>query len=155
MTPPETAQPERVLRTILADKPRVTRFPIKWDDILDETLKKPEDEELDKDADLRGPDAGHHGPPGPEGDDGEEESDSEEDSGDDEFTSQLGPEEQDRMSMMIDEDGDHAMFEADENQGGDPNTIVFPVLPSAGMKQPSPLGHFEANTTTSNNFMMQ
>lgn len=27
---------EEVWRNILADKPRVTRFPIKWDDLLDE-----------------------------------------------------------------------------------------------------------------------
>lgn len=146
LAPPEVVQPERILRTILADKPRVTRFPIRWDDILDETLKKPEDEEMDKDADLRGP-----GPDvNPQQEDEEEEDDDDEDDDedidgegaeeaevdDDEFTSQLGPEEQDRMSMMIDED--ECIREDDENMEAmvDSNQQIFP---SSAMLKPSPL----------------
>lgn len=135
--PPESPQPERVLRTILADKPRVTRFPIRWDDILDETAKKPEDEEVDKDADFRG------GAPQPDNQDGDKEADDVEDGSDgedeeedseDDFTSQLGPEEQDRMSMMIDED--HMMEDGpmDENTPVDPN-----FMHQAACLKPSPL----------------
>lgn len=134
--PPEAPQPERVLRTILADKPRVTRFPIKWDDILDETAKKPEDEEIDKDADFRG------GAPQPEqggseegADQGGSDDDDEQEESEDEFTSQLGPEEQDRMSMMIDED--HTMEDGmmDENTPIEHNFVMH----QASCFKPSPL----------------
>lgn len=119
-TPPEAPIPERIIRTILGDKPRVTRFPIKWDDILDETVKKAEDEEIDKDADINA-----FGAAGPDMmDDGQGNMDEDEDSADEmmddsaedegeedddaDFTSQLGPDEQDRMGMMIDDDTDAA-----------------------------------------------
>lgn len=158
LAPPEVGQPERILRTILADKPRVTRFPIRWDDILDETLKKPEDEEMDKDADLRGPapeDHGHGQDGGPEEEDDDDEDDDiddeddvveEAEEDDDEFTSQLGPEEQDRMSMMIDEED--CVREEDENMEAmvDPNQQVFPA---SGLLKPSPLAmatHMEEDT---------
>jgi histone chaperone ASF1 len=133
-SPPETPQPERVLRTILADKPRVTRFPIRWDDILDETAKKPEDEEIDKDADFRGgapqPDANQGG----QEDEDDDDEGSEEEESEDEFTSQLGPEEQDRMSMMIDEDQLMDDGALDENVSVDPN-----FLHQAACLKPSPL----------------
>lgn len=148
--PPIIAQPEKILRTILADKPRVTRFPIKWDDILDETVKKPEDEEMDKDADqFKG--ANVDGPGGEgadaheeEDDDGEDEDDEEDDDesaneqvDDYEFTSQLGPEEQDRMSMMIDDEdmmggGDVENMSRDHNSSANSNNV--------GLMKPSPLG---------------
>jgi histone chaperone ASF1 len=159
MAPPEVVQPERILRTILADKPRVTRFPIRWDDILDETLKKPEDEEMDKDADLRGPGPDAHPQQQDDEDDDDEEDDDEDDDhdeegveeaevDDDEFTSQLGPEEQDRMSMMIDE-GD-CIREDDENMEAmvDSNQQIFPTS-SSTMLKPSPLAmnmHMEEDT---------
>lgn len=131
--PPTVPQPARILRTILADKPRVTRFPIRWDNILDETQKKPEDEELDRDADVFQP-AFSAAPGGEDQEmrddfeedeeeeeedheeedsaaDGDEDGESEEADDDDDFTSQLGPEEQDRMSMMIDGE-DEAMGSA-------------------------------------------
>lgn len=125
LNPPEATLPERITRTILADKPRVTRFPIKWDDILDETAKKAEDEALDRDADAIDNDGNRMMMSDAfeneeDGDDDEEDEGSEdvdesceeddenvEDEEDaDEFTSQLGPEEQDRMGMMIDGDDD-------------------------------------------------
>jgi len=157
-TPPETVQPERILRTILQDKPRVTRFPIKWDDILDETVKKPEDEEMDKDADVRGaPSAGDvcHNDGGQEGhgdeadeeddDDDEDESETEEadeaeeEDDDDEFTSQLGPEEQDRMSMMIDEEDEDHPCMIDENMaaGNMQHSFGGPLKPSPLAAHPS------------------
>jgi histone chaperone ASF1 len=117
-TPPEVPIPERIIRTILGDKPRVTRFPIKWDEILDETVKKAEDEEIDKDADVNafgatGPgmmDDDHQGNMDEDEDsDDEMMDDSAEEEGeeeDDDFTSQLGPDEQDRMGMMIDDEAD-------------------------------------------------
>lgn len=106
LEPPETPQPDRILRTILSDKPRVTRFPIRWDDILDETKKKVEDEEIDRDADTAFS-LGAQQQLGVADESSALEDDDDDDQmmDDDDFTSQLGPEEQDRMSMMIDDDG--------------------------------------------------
>lgn len=136
LEPPEVPQPERVLRTILGDKPRVTRFPIKWDDILDETAKKAEDEALDRDADAnyQPPSSGAMDEDGASADDAERGSESCEDEmagaddASDEFTSQLGPEEQDRMSMMIDGET--------ENVAAGPSHIngTAPSFPQSALK---------------------
>lgn len=45
--PPATPQIDKLLRNILADKPRVTRFPISWDNkenVVGQTLVDPSDE---------------------------------------------------------------------------------------------------------------
>lgn len=44
---------EEVWRNILADKPRVTRFPIKWDDLLDEMAMPSVPAELDEEEILQ------------------------------------------------------------------------------------------------------
>ena len=41
LEPPEAPVIEKIVRNILADKPRVTRFPVKWDGV-DETEMPPE-----------------------------------------------------------------------------------------------------------------
>lgn len=41
LEPPETPHIERIVRNILADKPRVTRIPIKWDDRVDPEILPP------------------------------------------------------------------------------------------------------------------
>ncbi len=82
---------------------------------MDETAKKPEDEELDRDADFSAQPVDEHEFAEEEDDDDHhtgENVDEAEDDDDDEFTSQLGPEEQDRMSMMFDADGDHEMADS-------------------------------------------
>lgn len=173
LEPPTPPQPGRILRTILADKPRVTRFPIRWDNILDETVKKPEEEELDRDADrlqmtFEAANAAHDAAAAAAGeqesndedededefdDDDDDETGNADEEDDDEFTSQLGPEEQDRMSMMIDEDdvihggGAHAEMENVNCCPTDPNSSMYnahagaAAMHNQSMFKPSPLSH--------------
>ena len=48
-TPPSTLQYDRLNKILLAEKPRVTRFPIKWDDLDEQQMPETglDDDEMD------------------------------------------------------------------------------------------------------------
>lgn len=47
--PPKPLDMDKVIRTILADKPRVTKFPIQWGDMIQENMEQdPQESAVDE-----------------------------------------------------------------------------------------------------------
>ncbi|KAJ1812112.1 Histone chaperone asf1 [Coemansia sp. RSA 2598] len=113
--PPETPLLDKIFRRILADKPRVTRFPINWDDPhkIEEVPAQKVDGEMDQEMD---------GEPfekddivGGEDDDEEEDDDDEEEAEDDneDINAEID------LDMMADQDEAEILSDDDDDEGAD------------------------------------
>ncbi|KAJ2798399.1 Histone chaperone asf1 [Coemansia helicoidea] len=135
--PPESPVPEKLFRSILADKPRVTRYPINWEDPTKEEQPPVQLGDIeDADDDFHVTPVGGKDDEEDEGFD--EEEDEDEEDGDDKGEVDLDmTEEQDEAELMSaegeddDESGDEER--EDEGHGGDA-MAVEDELPKTAMR---------------------